>query len=312
MRLARLRKADFATPVVALFCDGAYYDVTELEARWYRRRAPLGGEFFERVVSRRAAGLREIHDRLLLGDRPTEARLTQGDYLPLPPTEVDRCAYFRIGPVPAGSAEPLVALGNPRSLVGDGSPAVYGGLGPAACEVGLGVVLADDLEAATPAEAEGAVLGYALLVNWHVASVGWPPPGCGFGVATHFGPDLVMLERGQALPSALSLEIAIGGERHGVVKDGVVKDGVVQDGVDQHGVAAEVCAVEPAEGLSYLSHRSRLRAGDVVGLGTLTTVSEVRFGARVEISCRIDGLASRPRLCVWAAPGVEPSDWRRD
>ena len=291
MRLARLRKADFATPIVALFCDGAYYDVAELEARWFARRPPLGGDFFERVVSRRASGLRELYDRLFLGDRPTEARIVAGEYLPLPPTAVDRCSLFRFGPVDEAPEEPRASVGNSRALVGDGSPAVFGGGGPAACEIGLAVVLAEDMSFATPQEAQEAVLGFGLMVDWHRGPRKAEAAEGGLGLATHFGPDLVVRDRGTALVAEAMLTVDVGGQQREVV--------------------SAVCAFEPSEALSYLSQRCALRAGDVVGLGAMMALEGLSFGEPVDVSCKVSTWRTRQRLRAWAACGAPPANWRR-
>jgi len=291
MRLARLRKADLATPIVALFCDGAYYDVAELEARWFTRRAPLGGDFFERVVSRRAAGLRELYDRLFLGDRPTEARIVAGEYLPLPPTGADRCSLFRFGPVDEVPEEPWVSVGNSRSLVGDGAPATFGGRGPAACEIGLAVVLAEDMSFATPEEAQDAVLGFGLVVDWRRGPRKEQVTVRGLGLPTHFGPDLVVRERGTPLIAEATLTVDVGDR--------------------QHEVESAVCAFETSEALSYLSQRCALRAGDVVGLGSMVALEGLSFGEPVDVACKASTWRTRQRLRAWAACGAPPVNWRR-
>lgn len=82
MRIARVLRAEDLRPIVALERDGALYDVALLEQIFGTERAPgpiaEPWDFHSRVVALAGAGLAELDDRLLAGDRPTEARLHPG------------------------------------------------------------------------------------------------------------------------------------------------------------------------------------------------------------------------------------------
>ncbi len=180
MRIARVQIEDIATPLVALSVDGAYYDVAALEEIWQPARPQVlafgGGDFHQRVIAARCAGLDDLEARLLGGRRPSEARLMPGQYLPLPPCDAERCYFVALREAARGDLG--FALRDARALVGHDQPASLP-LSPdeaATVEGRLAVVLADDLWRAEARQAARAILGYSAVLDWQGAA--------------HLGPEL--------------------------------------------------------------------------------------------------------------------------
>lgn len=240
MKVARVRRRDFARPTLALECDGSLYDVAELEARSRAHQAEW--DFFERVVASRGAGLDATLSRLRAGLRPTEARIQEADCLRLPPLDPSRSAYVQLGPAEATSPEPAFQLRDARAVVGDGQPVPVHG-DPKFIDAGLAVILGDDLESATSPEVRAAVLGFTLVIEW-CADDAWgsqrPPP------ISQLGSTLV-------LGSLRSVEDATL----------TISDG--ETCRESAPIGCRTWAIEDA--VSYLSHFVALRAGDVVGVG---------------------------------------------
>src|SRR5262245_56994118 len=136
MRIARVLHAEAAIPTVALECDGALYDVAELDRHFDTRYSPErfrgASDFHTRVVALTCAGLAELDDALRSGRRPRAARLLPGTFTWMPPCATDRAAYIQLGPyrtdgagagdAGAGKAaaqrgEPLYWFGNARGMV---------------------------------------------------------------------------------------------------------------------------------------------------------------------------------------------------
>jgi len=280
VKLARVRVAELATPVTAVVCDGALYDVGRLEAQ--SAAAFDSSDFFERVVASRGAGLEEVHARLLAGRRPTEARLLDREYLPLPPCDPGRSGYVHLAPSASRASMPRYQHRDARALQGDGQPIGVRTSTPVVA-AGLGLVLGEDLESVGLIEAERAVLGWTLLLEWGHGER-WndegPRPAAQLGPWLVFRPSLreVLGRR---------LVMRVGGRSFET------------ETLDAHAFTA-------AESLAYLSHHVALRAGDVVGLaGALGGTVKVAPGERVSVE-----LAGVMSLTGWAAQLPDASGWR--
>lgn len=280
MKIARGRIPEFATPVTALRCDGALYDVAKLDAA--SAGPERSGDFFSRVISARGAGLSELYGRLLTGRRPTEARILETEFFPLPPCEPSRSAYVQLASADHRAEEPQYEHRDARGLVGDGQPVGLRGH-VAMASAGLAVVLGEDLEAVTPVEALRAVLGWTLLLQWSLG-LEWGAPGP--RPAAHLGAALVL---------APSLEAVLG--KRLVIRHREAR--LVSDSLD-----ARVFNV--AESLAFLSHHVALRAGDVVGLGAARGARiEVVAGERVHVE-----LPGELALEGWANTVPASAAWR--
>lgn len=280
VKIARVRVAEFATPVTALVCDGALYDVALLEVA--TGRPDRGGDFFERVVAGRAAGFGELHARLLAGRRATEARIVEGEFLPLAPCDGARGAYVQLGPSDLDTEEPAFESRDSRAFVGDAQPVVIRAQSVVA-SVGLAVMLAEDLEAAGPLEALRAVLGWTLIIEWShgdAAKTGRPRP------ASTLGPWLVLQPN---LAGVLGKSLAL---RH----RGELR---MTDAVDAR-------AFTVGESLAFLSHHVALRAGDVVGLGCARG-GRVQLAAGERIHVELPGVMS---LEGWTSELPVATAWR--
>ncbi|MBW2455393.1 MAG: fumarylacetoacetate hydrolase family protein [Deltaproteobacteria bacterium] len=281
-----------ATPVVALVVDGAYYDVAALESVWSLQPAVEGGGFQARVLAARCAGLQELDRRLRSGHRPTEARLLPGDYLPLAPCDPDRAAYVQLAPYDHPGERPAFQRRDSRSLVGDGQPVAFPpGAQQPHLEVGLAVVLVDDLWRATAQEAEGAILGTTLMLDWSALSDPWSAALRGPGPASQLGAELWI---GSRLPNLGEAKV------HLTIADRTYEAGPV-DG----------WRFTPAESLAYLSQHTPLRAGDVVGTGCLaagrapSADRKLAFGDKCCVT-----LAGSLTLTGWSVPGPPLGSWR--
>jgi hypothetical protein len=275
VKIARLHVEEMATPVVALACDGAYYDVAALEDAWGLAR-DHGLDFHSRVLAARCAGLFELDARLRSGPRPRDARLDAASFLPLAPCDGDRAAYLQLAPWDLRDAEPRWQHRDARALVGDAQPVPCGA---AVLEAGIALVVAEELWRATPREAERAVLGVTLLLDWGSSAAQWSAPGAPLP-PTQLGAELHVGTTPRQL-AALSLKLGA--------------------------VSAPLAAApfDAAEVLAYLSQHVRLLPGDVVGLGAMLR-AEPGFGAHVTAE-----LAPLLRLGGWATPAPAPLPWRR-
>jgi hypothetical protein len=261
VKLARLQRPEMATPVLAVSCDDVCYEVAELERRW--RGSSDGDDFFARVVAARGAGLDELHARLTSGQRPTEARLLDGEYLPLPPFDPARGAYVQLGP--SDRPAPVVFQHrDARALVGDGQPVPLK-TGRAFVEVGLAVLLGDDLDHASAHEAMRSVLGFSLVIDW-TAGDPWISP---------FEPQP---------PSQLGRELVVRPRL-----DSLLDRPLIISVDDAHSETRPIAARSQSigESLAYLSQHVALCAGDLVGLGCVAGGRiEVAPGQRVQVRLR--------------------------
>jgi 2-keto-4-pentenoate hydratase/2-oxohepta-3-ene-1,7-dioic acid hydratase in catechol pathway len=300
MRIANVLQIATSTAIVALERDGALYDVAELERCFGTAFAAIPGvfDFHTRVVALRCAGLHALNDRLLRGDRPTEARLHADAFLWLAPCAVDCAAYVQLVPVP-NAERPSYRLGNTRAILGHGAAVPFpAGEEEPDYELNLGALLCEDLRRATPEEAESAIAGYAVLNDWTArgtevrAKARGLPTSEAKDFATQLGPVLVTPEElGPVEP--LRTQTRVDGE-------------------------ARVCSrigersFSLAESIAYVSDRIELRAGDLIGAGLVaggsaaTSGKRLEYGATVELAIeRIGKLAGKP------VRGPEPISWRR-
>jgi hypothetical protein len=292
LRIAVVRVAEIATPVVALVVDGAYYDLAALESFWSVRPAVEDCGFHARVLAARCAGLHELDARLRSGHRPTEARLLPGEYLPLAPCDPDRAAYLQMAPYDLADDLPAYERRDSRLLVGDGQPVAFpAGVEQPHYELGLAVVLADDLWRASAREAERAILGYTLLIDWTACPDPWAAAPSRPSPPSQLGPELLVGVRERDIGGA-TVRVTIGEASHEAGSVGAWR-------------------FTPAESLAYLSQHTPLQAGDVVGTGCVpagraTGVDHsLAYGERLRVT-----LQGRLMLTGWAVPGPAQRAWR--
>jgi hypothetical protein len=266
-------------PLLALERDGALYSVGELERVFGTRFSPvrLAGacDFHTRAIALGGAGLDELDDRLRAGDRPTSARLLPGSFAWLPPCDTERALLVQLGAYDEPVDEPLHRLGDARGLVGHGCAVPFPpGESHPDFELGVAAVLRDDLQGAGPAEAERAILGYAILNGW-TGRDDRARPGAR-RVPAQLGPVLVTPDEvGDLAPLK------------------------AQARVDARTVATAGLggwSFSLAESIAWVSRWHALRAGDVIGAGCVHGGrGEAAFGATVELQVeRLGKLAGRP------------------
>ncbi|NUQ78987.1 MAG: fumarylacetoacetate hydrolase family protein [Polyangiaceae bacterium] len=308
MRIARVLRAEDLRPIVALERDGALYDVALLEQIFGTERAPgpiaEPWDFHSRVVALAGAGLAELDDRLLAGDRPTEARLHPGSFVWLAPIDTDRALFVQLGgstPALSGIApKPTYWIGNARGFLGhDASVPFPHGEEDPDVELCLGAVLGEDLRRAACSEAERAILGYAVLGSWTArneerlcASAGAPPTR-----ARDFGPQL-----GPVLVTK---------EESGDVRELRSR---IQAGADAvRGSLAGAQTFTLAESIAFVSAHIELRAGDIIGAPPAPGASFTASGKRLPYNTPIDLTIERiGKLTGRPMRGPEPAAWRSD
>jgi len=296
LRITHIQRPEQA-PTVALMCDGAFYDVLQLRRLWQPESPYRGDDFHTLVFSLRCLGFDSLYDRLWSGDRPTEARVHEQP-LVLPPCDPDRAAYIQMAPYNTAAQTPLFAHRDARGLVGHDQLVPF----PAAassvsCEAGLAVLLKDHLYRASGTEAEEAVLGYSLLLDWSAR------PADSWSQGGHLGPDA---------PSQLGPAIITTSEL---------------DDIEQLSATLSVGGQPPrpagrvgdwrfhaVESLAYLSQSVPLRAGDVIGIGCLpagripVAGEALRYSQQVKVT--LHGLRRPLTLAGEAVRGLEPPPWR--
>lgn len=258
-----------------MVCDGALYDVADLETHWGDAAGMAGLDFHHRVFAAGAAGLVELHNRLRLGDRPTEARVQQADALPLPPCDTERCAYIQIAPAALNVGGPKFQQRDSRGMVGDDQPVPFpSAASEARLDVGLACLLGEELRDATDAEAQRAIFGYTLVFDWTCRDARWSELWLGLDAPSQLGPHIIPARAAMSLASR-PLVIEVDGARH--------EAGRLPKAVDAVG------DLRLASCLAYISRGVPLRPGDVIGMGALWSQT-VDFGQRV--SAQIEGIAT--------------------
>jgi 2-keto-4-pentenoate hydratase/2-oxohepta-3-ene-1,7-dioic acid hydratase in catechol pathway len=278
MRIARVLRqgADETSPfpTLALERDGALYDVGELDALFDTPHHPdrLAGasDFHTRVLALGCAGLDQLDARLRAGERPTEARLLPGTFLWLPPCDPERAYHVQLAAYDAEGPRPAFQLCNARGLIGHDEAVVF----PEDeerpdFELGVAAVIGEDLRCATEEEAEGAILGYAILNAWRGRDDEERQPPAMRRVAAQLGPVLVTTdELGDV--GRLRAQARVGGR--------VVADTNVGG-----------WTFPPAASIAWVSRWMDLRAGDVIGIGCVrggtgaACGAAPRFGEGVEL-----------------------------
>ena len=293
MRIARVLHGSSPVPLLALERDGALYDAGELErifaTRFSPERIPGASDFHTRTVCLGGAGLDELDERLLAGDRPTAARILPGSFVWLPPCDAERALYVQMAPYDERLDEPLHRLGDARSLLGHQSPVPFpeGEIRPSFA-LGIAAVLREDLHHASPTEAERAILGYAILNAW-------------------WGPDDEARQRGWGsprIPAQLGPVLVTPGELGdlGRLKARIRVDGAVATSTGVGGWWFSI-----ADSIAWLSEWVGLRGGDVIGAGrVLQGHGEVAFGAKVDVGVERMGWLSGRAVTMGETPKTPP------
>jgi 2-keto-4-pentenoate hydratase/2-oxohepta-3-ene-1,7-dioic acid hydratase in catechol pathway len=301
MRLARVLHPSSPNPLVALERDGALYDAAELDRHFATppsQRVPFDqSDFHLRVFALRGVGLDKLDDHLRGGDRPTEARLSKGNLLWLPPCSPDRALYLQIDQLPRIDAKdelPRYHIGNARSLFAhqETIPFPHDEQHPEA-DVVVAALIGEELRSSTIEDAEDAIIGYSILVRWIAPNAekhGGPTHGRNF--ATSLGP--VLVTKDEAGPIDLAR----------------VRLRVASDTRDLS--ARSTTDWSLPEAIAFISRHVPLGPGDVVGgapiAGARDAIREMglSFGTTLEVAIeRLGKLTSRPVL------GPEPPDCRK-
>lgn len=303
MRVARVFHPASPCPLVALERDGSLYDVAELDRQFCTppsQRVPFDkSDFHLRVFALRCVGLEKLDDHLRGGDRPTEARLSKGNLLWLPPCSADRAQYIQIDHLPAPEAPndfPRYHVGNARSLFAhqETVPFPHDEPQPEA-EVVIAALIGEELRACSPEEAEDAIVGYSILIRW-IAPLAEKRSGWTHGrnFATSIGPFLVTPDEAGSIET-LRIRLRVAGEGRELSP-------------------AKKSAWSLSEAIAYVSRHMPLMPGDVVGneplAGTREALRELglSFGMTLEVAVeRLGKLASRPVVGP-ELPEVRPRD----
>ncbi len=253
VRIARFTVRSKSRPRVALERDGVLYDVEALEEA-LGAAVPVPGDawdFHTRVVALGCAGLRELDASLLQGKRPASSRVPADGVAHLAPCDTDRAQYVQVDlrgrPAPAA-----VRLCLARALAGqDALVDLPRGERRPDLEVGLGVLIGDDLRDASVPAARSAILGLAVLIEWCARGTerDAPPHATVRGLRVQLGPTLVS-PAGLPNVASLAVSVTVGGRRFDA------------------GSLLQLGAT-PEEAVALASSHVELRAGDLVGLGPL-------------------------------------------
>jgi 2-keto-4-pentenoate hydratase/2-oxohepta-3-ene-1,7-dioic acid hydratase in catechol pathway len=254
VRIARFLERSTSRPRVGLERDGIIYDVEALEAALGAAVEIPGDpwDFHTRVAALGCAGLRELDGALLQGKRPATAVLPTDGVAALPPCDTDRALYVHVD-VGSRGAEPAVRLGAARSIAGqDALVDLPRGEGDPAVEVGVAILVGDDLREATPREAKSAILGVSVLADWRARETEQKAPAGATvrGLRAQIGPVLAGIGT-VPKPASLAVSVTVRDQRHEL--------GTVAD----LGLSLEAA-------VALASAHVDLRPGDVVGLGPLT------------------------------------------
>lgn len=253
MRVARLFQRSFARPRIALERDGALYDVEALEVA-LGAALEVGADpsdFHARAIALSCAGLVELDRALLTGRRPATSRVHPDAAARLAPCDTARASYVHVD---TRASRPFVRVGHAPSLAGPGAlidlpadetrPDV---------EVGIAVVISEDLERPTRREVDAAILGYALLLDWigHDQESARAGFGTARGLRAQLGPELIVGINARLLLAApLTLRVAARAHDLG---------------------SFSKLALDPAAAVQLAASTVALRAGDVVGVGPLAS-----------------------------------------
>jgi 2-keto-4-pentenoate hydratase/2-oxohepta-3-ene-1,7-dioic acid hydratase in catechol pathway len=290
------------SPRIALVRDEALYDVEKLEEMWADAREAHArfdlrepSDFHTRVATLRCAGLYDLDARLIRGERPSAARIPAEQAMLLAPCDTDRAMLVEVDlPSVRAGARPCARIGQARALLGQ--DAVVGVSVPhehtnVELELGIAVVLGDDLSSGTAAEARRAIMGYAIFVDWIVPKLDLRPASLGAvpaishpssrwapirGIAPALGPTLVSP---YVVPK---IKDAQGSIRHRGASTELTP-------ISDFGVTIE-------DALAAASAELDLRTGDVVAFGPLlhgrSQETLFRIGLHDPVEITIEGLGS--------------------
>jgi 2-keto-4-pentenoate hydratase/2-oxohepta-3-ene-1,7-dioic acid hydratase in catechol pathway len=292
MRVARVFHPASPCPLVALERDGSLYDVAELDRQFGTppsQRVPFDkSDFHLRVFALRCVGLEKLDDHLRGGDRPTEARLSKGNLLWLPPCSAERALYVQIDRLPQLDEPndfPQYHLGNARTLFAhqETVPFPHDEPQPEA-EVVIAALIGEELRSSSAQEVEDAIVGYSILIRW-VAPLAEKRSGWTHGrnFATSLGAFLVTKDEAGSV-DALRLRLRVAGESRDLTP-------------------ARKSDWSLSEAIAHITRHVPLMPGDVVGDAPLAGAREalrelgLSFGMTLEVAVeRLGKLASRPVL----------------
>lgn len=259
MRIARVLANSAIHPTIALERDGALYDIAQLEEIFGTRKVSASltdaSDFYTRVFALSCAGLAELDDRLLAGDRPTEARLYPNTFLWLPPCASERAMYLQFTHAKGGTSpapEPSFWIGSARNIVGHESKIpFFEQENEPGFEFCLGAVLGEDLKRADSRESERAIIGHTIVAVWagraherRLMAQGLPSLQA-HDFATQIGPVLVT------------------GDECGELR--ALRAQARTDGRVTHASLAQSSHFTLAESIAFASNHIELRAGDIIG-----------------------------------------------
>jgi len=286
MRFARVLLPSSPEPRLALERDGCLYDVVELESRF---AAPLLHEppaalddFHARVFALGCAGLGVLDDRLCAGDRPTEARLFPDELLWLPPCWPERALFVQLSSAPRDRA-PRYQLGNARRLFGHKASVPFPCDEPSPdVEVSIAVFVGEELDGATVADAERAIVGYSILLGWVAREAERESgPTRARDFAATLGPLLVTRSEAPRIDD-LRVRLRV-------------------DGAAEELVASLGSSLSFAEMLAFVSRHVPLAPGDVVGGPPIEGAGEAArrlgfaYDKTIEVAIeRLGKVAARP------------------
>lgn len=161
LRLARILPRRALRPRLALERDGHLYDVEALEKALGQPFQPEDpSDFRGRVVALGLAGLRELDQALLTGQRPRVAYIQPDGAALLPPFDTEAGSHFEVD-LRADTFAVCLA----RGVLGQDE---FIGLQQGELEVraALAVVLGEELSQASVAEVRAAIVGYSLALCW--------------------------------------------------------------------------------------------------------------------------------------------------
>ncbi|MBK8253613.1 MAG: fumarylacetoacetate hydrolase family protein [Polyangiaceae bacterium] len=230
-------------PALALERDGSLYRVSALARAFGPRYKALFDEppFHENVVALRAEPLRELDARLRAGERPSGARLVPGSFTWLPPCDADRATLFHASSYSPGGAAPTFTIASARSLLGHDTAVPVHPEEPLQVYGEVAALIAEDLERASPIEADRAVVGVTLLLRWRP------------GHRAQLGPVLVTRDEAPPLESLKTL-FSVGSTPSQLSR-------------------AHAPTYSLAETVAWISHHVPILAGDIVTTGPLPLCS---------------------------------------
>lgn len=300
MRIARVFHPSSPCPLVALERDGCLYDVAELDRQFGTppsQREPYDmSDFHLRVFALRGVGLDKLDDFLRGGDRPTEARLSKGSLLWLPPCAAERSVYVQIDRLPSSDVPdelPQYHIGNSRSLFAhqETVPFPFDEPHPEA-DVAVAALIGEELRSSTVKDVEKAIAGYTILVRW-VAPNAEKRSGSTHArsFATSIGPLLVSKDEAGAVEE-LRVRVRVAGDNRDLA-------------------TSATSDWSFAEAIAFVSRHVPLMPGDVVAGPPVAGVREalrelgLSFGTTLDVAIeRLGKLSSRPVL------GPEPPEIR--